>query len=62
MLFLFILRIVGGALDQKGIVRHQHRLRLSRTDFFPLIFPKIAVYGQFQLRGLLPPVPCPARF
>ena len=61
MLFLFVLGIVGGALDQKVVVRHEHGLRFSRADFFPFVLPQIAAAGQLQLRRSAPPVLRPAR-
>ena len=52
MFFFFVLRIVGGALDQKVIVGHEHGLRFPGADFFPLVFPQIAVRRELQFGRL----------
>ena len=48
MLFFFVLRIVGRALDQQVVVRHENGVRLSGNGFFPLVFLQVAVQSEFQ--------------
>ena len=52
VLFFFVLRIVGGALDQKVIVRHEHRPGLCQDWLLSTRISADRRWGELQFRRL----------
>src|SRR5882724_4008189 len=44
--FRLVLLVGGGAFDQQVVVGDNYRLRFSRADFLPCVFPKLTVGGK----------------